>query len=229
MSDAPFFEPWPDPEDDEGGDSQEVDLPWMPPAHVAGVVVPVAVDLVRRADLLVRMTHVVAHERGLELHVGTWLRPGTRRPVTGTEAPYWQAQEPRIGLRLADGTRLGHRPPHASPPEAERPSAYFTQLQGDGGGLRSSSSWWLHPLPDGDELEVVVEWQHQGVPETSTALDLAALRAAAAQEEVLWAPPPAPAEGDSFGWFAFAPMSGAVYTSSLDVAVDSPQPEPDGD
>jgi hypothetical protein len=133
MSDAPFFEPWPDPEDDEGGDSQEVDLPWMPPAHVAGVVVPVAVDLVRRADLLVRMTHVVAHERGLELHVGTWLRPGTRRSVTGTEAPFWQAQEPRIGLRLADGTRLGHRPPHASPPEAERPSAYFTQLQGDGG------------------------------------------------------------------------------------------------
>jgi hypothetical protein len=217
MTDAPFFEPWPDPDEDDREDSPELDLPWMPPAHVAGVVLPVAVDAFRGEDLLMRVTHVVAYERGLELHVGTWLRPGTRRPETG-EAPFWHVQEPRVGVRLADGTRLGHWPPHGPPPpEADGTRMYFAQLSGNGGGLHSTSSWWVHPLPEGDSLEVVVEWQHQGVPESSAALDLGALRAAAARQDVLWDAPPGPQEG-YFGWSAPFPVG--AHGSSLAISFD---------
>ncbi len=69
---------------------------------------------------------------------------------------------------------------------------------------------------------MVVEWEHQGVPESSVALDLGALRTAAAGEEVLWDPPPPLGEGDSFGWFAYAPMSGDSYQSSRAFHVDEP-------
>ncbi len=54
-------------------------------------------------------------------------------------------------------------------------------------------------MPEGDALEVVVVWEHQGVPESSVRLELDALRAAAAREDVLWDPPPPPGEG-YFGW-----------------------------
>jgi hypothetical protein len=153
---------------------------------------------------------VVACRRGLELFVGTWLRPGTRREYTGPEG-LWQEQEPRVGVRLSDGTRLGHRPPHVEPPPGEEPTpSTFTMTSGNGGGTHSSTSWWLHPLPVGDTVDVVVAWEHQGVPESHVTLDLAPLRAAAEREMVLWDPPPPPGEGGCFGWFAYAPMGGSA-------------------
>jgi hypothetical protein len=156
-------------------------MPWMPPVHVAGVVVPVAADAYRGDDAVVRVTHVVAFQRGLEVHVETRLRPGTRRPVA-TFDDTWRAQEPRIGILLADGTRLGHRPPHGPPaPDLESTTASLTQLQGHGGGLHFSSGWWLSPFPE-----------------------------AAARETVLWDPPPEPEEG-YFGWAGYSPSSG-VWT-----------------
>jgi hypothetical protein len=219
MTDAPFFEPWPDPEVDDGYDNPDIDLPWMPPVHVAGVVVPVAAEAYRGDDAVVRVTHVVAFQRGLEVHVETRLRPGTRRPV----APFddtWRAQEPRIGILLADGTRLGHRPPHGPPaPDLESTTASLTQLQGHGGGLHFSSGWWLSPFPVGDALQVVVEWEHQGVPESSVRVELGTLREAAARETVLWDPPPEPEEG-YFGWAGYSPSSGEASGWSPTPPVD---------
>lgn len=203
MADTPFFDPWPEPEPDADEHQNEIDLPWMPPVHVVGTVVPVAAAVHRSDDVLVQVTHVVACRRGLELHVGTWLRPGARRELSGIGS-IWQEQEPRVGVRLADGTRCGHRPAHVEPPDGEPSPTTFTQTSANGGGLHFATSWWLHPLPEGDTLEVVVRWDHQGVPESSVALDLAPLRAAAEREVVLWDPPPAPGEdGASFGWFAY--------------------------
>ena len=228
MTDAPFFEPWPEPEVDPDSEEREVDLPWLPPAHVAGAVVPLATDVVHGDDVVVRVTHVVAYQRGLELHVGTWLRPGTRRDLSGVHE-VWREEEPRIGVQLADGTRLGHRAPQSPDLEPEPGPASFTQTKATGGGLHFSTSWWVHPFPEGDTLEVVVAWEHQGVPESSVQLDLAALRAQAAREEVLWDPPPAMIEGDSFGWFAYAPTSGSVYTSSGDLPLARPDGEREQD
>lgn len=232
MTDVPFFDPWPEPDQDQDEQQQELDLPWMPPAHVAGVVVPLATDVYRGDDVVVQVTHVIAYERGLEVHVGTWLRPGTRQEDPAPQHRWHEPHEARIGIRLADGARLGHRPPYGPPdpdlePELDPGSASLSQTNNTGSGLHTSSSWWLQPFPHGATCEVVVAWEEQGVPESSVALDLDALRRAATGEEVLWDPPPALTEGDSFGWFAYAPMSGAVYTSSLDLSFDRPDGERD--
>ena len=207
----PFFEPWPEPESEVDVPEPEVDLPWMPPRHVVGVVVPLRAELHRGADVVIRVTHAVAFRRGVELHVGAWLRPGTVRPLSSA-ARVFEEQEPRVGLRLADGTRLGHRavPGGGFPGEDEEAPFSFLQNSGSGGALHSCRSWWLAPLPDGDHLEVVAQWEHQGVPECSARIDLAMLRDAAEGEDVLWEPPPPPGEG-GFGWFAYAPFSGETY------------------
>lgn len=228
MTDEPFFEPWPEPEDDRGDEERDLDLPWMPPVHVAGVVVPLAADVHRGDDTVVRVTHVVAYRRGLEVHVGAWLRPGTRRSLT-SDRDLWQEQEPRVGFRLADGTRLGHRPPHGpTSPDPDEPTVGLAQTGGSGGGLSFSSSWWLHPLPAGATLEVVTQWQHQGVPESSVRLDLAALRLAAEHEDVLWDPPPPPEEEGFLGWAGHAPMGGKVHRSQWAMLLDD-APGPDGE
>lgn len=224
MTDEPFFEPWLEPEDDEANEARDLDLPWVPPVHVAGVVVPVATDVHHGADTVVRVTHVVVYRRGLEVHVGAWLRPGTRRSLTSAR-DLWQEQEPRVGFRLADGTRLGHRPPHGpTSPDLDEPTIGLAHTGGSGGGLSSSSSWWLHPLPAGDTLDVVTQWQRQGVPESSVRLDLAALRRAAEHEDVLWDPPPPPEEG-FLGWAGHASMGGDHRSPWVMSFGDAPGPD----
>ena len=226
MTDPPFFDPWPEAEPDPDDSQQEIDLPWMPPVHVVGEVVPLAQTVFRSDDVAVVVTHVVAYQRGLELHLSAWLRPGAHRNSISVVG-MWHEQEPRVGVRLADGTRLGHRPPHAdASPGEEIVESTFTLTAGNGGGLHSSSAWWLHPVPEGDTVDVVVEWAPQGVPESSVALDLSELRAAAARELVLWDPPPLRAE-ERDGWFAYAPMGGSAYRSSLAITFDEPTPEGD--
>jgi hypothetical protein len=176
MTDAPFFEPWPEPEVDEDSQQRDLDLPWLPPAHVAGVVVPLAADIHRGDDVVVRVTHVVAYQRGLELHVATWVRPGARRDVS-TADEVWREHEPRIGVRLADGTRLGHRAPHAPPSPDQEASA--TRWLWHGSTRACPSRRWRST-------------SRRCVPKPG------ARRCSGS--------PPPPAEGDSFGWFAYAPM-----------------------
>ena len=117
MTDTPFFEPWPQPEVDPDSEEREVDLPWLPPAHVAGVVVPLAADVVHGDEVVVRVTHVVAYQRGIEVHVGTWLRPGARRDPSDVRE-VWREQEPRVGVRRSQRTPRGARAP---PADAARP------------------------------------------------------------------------------------------------------------
>ena len=83
------------------------------------------------------------------------------------------------------------------------------------------------PVPSGDCVEVVVEWEPARVPESSVRLDLEPLHAAAEHEDVLWEPAPPPEEGA--GWFAFAPMSGAAYRSGLSLSIDEPEPDTERD
>ncbi len=216
MVDEPFFEPWPEPEAEEH-EQPEYDIPWLPPRHVVGVTVPLDLVLHAGPDVVVRATRARVFTRGLEVEVGTWVRPGRSRPVDSVDR-IWEQQEPRFGVRLADGTRLGHRPHHA-PPDDDGTPGTFTQTGGQGDGLASARSWWLHPFPEGESLELVARWDHLGIPECSATLPLAPLRSAAEGEQFLWDPPPPPGE-DGLGWFAYAPMSGEAYRSSLAITVD---------
>ncbi|QKE85180.1 hypothetical protein [Arthrobacter sp. NEB 688] len=221
MTQQPFFDPWPEPEA-EHDEQPEYDIPWMPPRHVVGVTVPLDVEIFTGPDVVVRATRARAFTRGLEVEVETWVRPGSTRPVDDV-ARIWEQQEPRFGLRLADGTRLGHRPPHAAPDEEAGPST-LAQTSGQGDTLRSSRSWWIHPFPEGESVELVVRWDHLGVPESVATLPLGPLREAATREQVLWDPPPPPG-ADGGGWFAYGPMSGSAYGSSLAITWDDDEDE----
>lgn len=233
MSDAPFFEPMPDPEDAFDEEEQVVDLPWMPPAHVVGVVAPLSTEVFRTGDVAVMVTHAVCYVRGLELQVSARVRPGSQPRRTPLQ-PYVGNDDPRVGFRLADGTRLGHRHPHA-PMESEDEDAApaesvvsLTQTSGGAESLSASSSWWLHPFPVGESLDVVVEWGSFGVPESSVRIPLAPLREAAEREVVLWDPPP-PAGDGYYGWSAYAPMSGSVYRSRLTIDPETVHEIPGGE
>ncbi len=223
MGEPPFFEPYPDPAE-EIGEHHDVDVPWAPPSHAIGVVVPLGVDVFRGQDVVIRATHALVYRRGLEVHVSTWVRPGARRPPGRHD---WPHQDPRVGVRLADGTRVGHDPRlEGHPADSDLPYLWML-TSGSGGSLRFDQAWWLHPLPAGDHLEVVAAWEPMGVPESAARFELAALRRAADAEEVLWDPPPPPG-ADGLGWFAYAPLSREAYRSDATIRLDQGADEEPG-
>ncbi|MDJ1137900.1 ankyrin repeat domain-containing protein, partial [Streptomyces iconiensis] len=57
---------------------------------------------------------------------------------------------------------------------------------GFGGGFRTAVDLLLTGLPPEGPLTLVIEWPEQGVPETSTPLDAAVIRAAASQVLEIW-------------------------------------------
>ena len=167
-----------------------------------------------------RVTHVVAYQRGIEVHVGTWLRPGRRWDPVGHPRG-WRQQEPRIGVRLptAPGWGTGAARTATSPAAARDRAGTVTETNATG-RRAPPSSWAGHPFPEGDALEVVVAWDHQGVPSRrccSTSQPCGRRPRTRRSSD----PPPAMVEGDSFGWFAYAPMSGSA-TPSRDLSFDRP-------
>ncbi|GGB69288.1 hypothetical protein N798_02985 [Knoellia flava TL1] len=122
--------------------------------------------------------------------------------------------EPRVGLLLGDGTRLGAGDPGTSPDVApdlpgDGGPPLYVQNGGGAGELRVQQSWWVSPVPEGD-AELVLEWEAVGVPETFVPLDLASIRAAASRARELWPLPDA--HGEEFTWVGYAPWAGTAYT-----------------
>ena len=98
MSDAPFFEPLPDPEELSDEEEQVVDLPWAPPSHIVGVIVPVDVDVFRSDDVAVRakvsagLNHPTRQHRrwagAARQRLGATRQPATAdRPTPPLEGP----------------------------------------------------------------------------------------------------------------------------------------------
>lgn len=206
--DEPFFEPYPE-RDEHEEEHVEHDWPWQPPRHVVGVVVPLDVTLHRDAEVAAVLTHAVAYGRGVELHVGLWRSPAAAgRASRGDSWHPDHLSSSRLGVRLADGTRLGHRVGPSPEDDADRSGAgriMLTEIHGGFGSLSGAHGVWLAPIPDGNHLDVVVEWPAWGLPESTGRIPLAPLREAADRETVLWNPPPPPGEG----WFGFAGPLGA--------------------
>ena len=65
----------------------------------------------------------------------------------------------------------------------------------------------------------------RGIPETRVEIDATAIhQAAAASAGELWELPPVP-EGAEFGWFGYAPMTGA-YRSQVSITPDTKRESP---
>ncbi|KGN39549.1 hypothetical protein [Knoellia subterranea] len=216
----PFFEPPPPPEDEGVTARTFANHPWSPPINVVPVVVPVHADVVATPSVVIRVTDIAAYDRGMLVTLEGWVHPDV---ASVTQGAYGMHEMPRVGLLLEDGTRLGAGDPRHSPDvgpvesgTAERPG--FDMSGGSSGDLRSSQSFWVHPIPRGG-AEVVVAWEILDVPETYLPLDLDAVREMSAAARELW---PLPDVTDmEMGWFAYAPHGGAsAYGSTLDLQLD---------
>jgi len=208
MSDrAPFFEPRRPPSDEPEEPRRFVNHPWMPPLNVVPALLAVDLEVVATDAVVARVADVRVYDRGMLLEVEAWLHPDSAADVLES---FGMPDEPRVGLLLGDGTRLGAGDPGTSPDVASVAEApLFIQNGGGAGELRVQQSWWVSPVPEGD-AELVLEWDALGVPETFVPLDLAAIRAAAPRARELWPLPDA--HGEEFTWVGYAPWAGTAYT-----------------
>jgi len=109
-------------------------------------------------------------------------RHGPHPPVDGL----------RLGVELADGTRLGTEVEPHHPFREDEPAGPVLVNQGGGGG-GGGSRWdltfklWVWPLPPAGTLDVVAEWRVLDVPESRVTLDATLLRDAVGAVQPLWA------------------------------------------
>jgi hypothetical protein len=215
----PFFEP-PLAPVDEGQDDQPrfANHPWSPPINVVPVIIPVETDVIATPQVVIRVHDIQAYDRGMLLRVESWVHPeAAPRPAD----VHYLHEEPRVGLLLGDGTKLGAPAdgptPDMAAPEPGTVVPIFAPTGGISGELRASQSVWVSPVPDGT-AELVVAWEALDVPETFLALDLDAVRAASRGARELWSVPDADLEQG--GWFAYAPGGHTAYKPSLTLPMD---------
>ena len=220
----PFFEP-PPPPADEGSDDQArfANHPWSPPINVVPVIIPVQADVIATGQVVIRVHDIQVYDRGMVVRVESWVHPEAAPRPAGV---HYLHEEPRVGLLLSDGTKLGASAEGPSPDiRASEPDSaavpIFAPTGGISGELRASQSFWVSPIPDGT-AELVVAWEVLNVPETLLTLDLDAVREASSAAHELWPVPDA--QLDAAGWFAYSPLGHAAYTPSLSDEFDDPDP-----
>lgn len=172
--------------------------PWMQaPDDELPAVVAMPRVIARSDQAVISLSVVEVFSTGVRIPVDAIAR---RRDEDRAE---WQAklhthhyQAPtdglRLGVQLADGTRLGtdlEGFPH--PHQEEPPGPTLVNHGGGGGG--GDRRWelvfklWLWPLPPAGTLDLVTEWRALGIPESRVTLDASVLRAAAGAVQPLWA------------------------------------------
>lgn len=159
----------------------------------------------RAAELAVTLEHLRAYPDGFEFRLCVRSRnalsgfglPGVMGahplgPVSlGGRQVLLADQQLRVGLGLADGTRVTNQSPLVSVGDTP-PEPLLVQQGASGMGGRWDQRYWVWGLPPEGPLAVVVAWAGHGIPETQVDLDAGAIRAAAAAAESLWEEHPSP-------------------------------------
>ena len=140
---------------------------------------------------------------GLFPLIGSHVHPGVEIPL---------ADRLLLGIEYADGQRASTLYDMRMPEPGAREDAQRLVLVQEGGGGDDHSydqTYWVTPLPPEGPVTLVLAWPNFGVPESRTAIDSAAIRAAAGHSHVLWPPQPAmerpeppPPPRPPSGWFA---------------------------
>jgi len=175
---------------------------WIgPPTDELGCAVPCATVLARNERAVVGLRALTVFSAGLALDVvavARGLRPAEASRVMHEQHAFAPDDDVsplmlRIGVTFADGRRAsnlgGHHRLFASGEPPDEPVLFPA---GGGGGMSSGTdvslqpSYWLWPLPPGDELRLACEWPALDLPFREHVLDAAALREAAARSLPLW-------------------------------------------
>jgi hypothetical protein len=181
---------------------------WRPPVwdrpseHLLGVPVAVGGLLTRTEKIALAMVCVAAYPNGFSFDLQIRSNPMVPRqrermmrgPMMG------HGIGPRLGLLFADGSPAGADGPTPFPGSMFTLTATTGQpglpqgpllMQRGGGGSDTSYSmgFWCWPLPPAGPLQVFVEWEDQGIPETSSTFDATAIVDAGPRATVLWSAP----------------------------------------
>lgn len=223
----PFFEPFPPQHPVEDEPQVIPAIPWEPPRNVTPAVVPLEREIARTPDTLVWLEAAHVYPQGVDIRLRAWVSPESVATAVSWEALSREAL--RIGLRLADGTKLGARldaeprplvafdevPDGSAPADVETSSSSDTPAPRvmmsstvTGTELSEIAQAWVWPVPEGDAIDLVIAWESRGIPETSTPVALGPLRDAMSRCQALWPLPEMPdlPEGP-FGWTAYAPLA----------------------
>lgn len=181
--------------------------PWVePPRDLIAGLVPERRVLAKTDWLTLLLTHIDAFPTGASLRLRAMARWSADMSeddwhkmsdsVLGGRRHHGQAGVAddflRVGVEFADGRKatnldhtLGRRPEAGDPPE---PSLIEHGMGSTGTDryFAQGRSLWLWPLPPPEPFDLVVEWPAFGIPVTRTALDGAAIVAAAHGAEPAW-------------------------------------------
>ncbi|WTW93581.1 ankyrin repeat domain-containing protein [Streptomycetaceae bacterium NBC_01309] len=172
------------------------------------------VEVGRGGDMRVLLNGWTVWRHSATLRLGVYLR---RIPAEGGPSLYRmgrpRAGDLRCGLRLADGRRVTtlDGQPWPAPEGPPRPTLSLRPQTSRGHHLEFELH--LSQLPPAGELVLVIEWPDQGIPETATALDAAAVRAAAERAYEVWPdldPPRPPESGAPIGYSIISSSDGAA-------------------
>ncbi|MCG2802277.1 MAG: hypothetical protein L6311_09295 [Cellulomonas sp.] len=190
------------------GDEPPADpLPWAPPTNEAPGTVPGGPILLRTDDVAVSLMTVRTYSIGVQIELELRLRPSAPGWPDGRDL--WQAmQQLRVGVELADGTRMVNG--RGSGPGAAGPR--LSSAGGSGSENACRNEFWLAPMPPPGDLLVVVSHPLLDPCEGQHLIPGAALTTATSQIIELWPWEPEPTRPGDLpvpppplgGWFAQA-------------------------
>ncbi len=189
-----FFEIPPRP-DDELAPPEEEELPeprWL------GGALPLEDLIAVSEQAAVGVRGIVAYRDGFRLELLAWLRqppprrrrrwmPGSHIVVDSHHhAGLWQEDGTvspsfvRFGIQFADGGRVTNVDDALGWPDATEPMHGLESRGGSSSDDQADQEYWVWPVPETGDLDLVCEWPAYGIPESRLTVNGDDLRAAAA-------------------------------------------------
>jgi hypothetical protein len=191
---ASFF---PDDTFDEGEWAEPPRTPWRePPRDELPALLPVSELIAATDSVALAITAIRVFSDGVEFVVDRFLRRN------GRSAQDWQQTQAefaghqagprsrlRLGMVLRNGERLVVDPRRLENPDDPHS---LTQTGGSGGGsgdhYQMTERLWLWPLPPDGPIELVLQWDTFGIPESRAIIDTTPAHNLASTIRPLWAP-----------------------------------------
>lgn len=183
------------PEPEEDAFAETPTPAWAGPADdELGVEIPLHLVVGESETALIALQSVTTYQHGLVFNLAARAkREPTRRDPFDEDDPFdhFADRSPRsptfvrFGLQFSDGSKVTNLMSlpvwwDGGVSTPERPVLIgHPEMGGYGNGGAVDASYWLWPLPPGDDLRVVVEWPAEGITETSTEVKTTALLDAA--------------------------------------------------
>ncbi|MDT8914312.1 hypothetical protein [Amycolatopsis sp. PS_44_ISF1] len=164
--------------------------PWTGPPgdHIVPALLPWARPLGRSGRTIVALRGIEVWPQAMTLRLAVYSRDSLHDGRAGTLIGHRRVPDYHallIGVLYPNGRRASSET--ISVPSAAEPDQPVLRASGGGGSaFHLDHEVFVWPLPRDGTLTLVVQWLDRGIEETHTALDGAAIRAAAGDAGELW-------------------------------------------